>query len=263
MAIRLFWFHPPQGRNFGDEITPRIVEMVSGRAVEHAPTASCALVALGSVLDQALGDYARAKRTDPLAVWGTGFMRPRTAQPLAPAIRIHALRGPLTRCGIEAASGVALGDPGLLANELFAHLPATKTHRIGLIAHKNEKGRPEFAELAATLPGCRRINVTASDPDEVAAAIKGSDFVLSSSLHGLIVADAFGVPNAWLKVSEIHPATEFKFYDYGASVGRMIEPRAAADFADGFREELFGLADPARIAALCDGLRAAFPRDLA
>ena len=41
--------------------------------------------------------------------------------------------------------------------------------------------------------------------------------MISASLHGLIVADACGVPSTWLRPGD---QGHLKFYDYAASVGR-------------------------------------------
>jgi hypothetical protein len=46
--------------------------------------------------------------------------------------------------------------------------------------------------------------------------------VLSSSLHGLIAADALGVPNAWIGLSDALRGGDFKFRDYYGVFG--IEP---------------------------------------
>ncbi len=56
--------------------------------------------------------------------------------------------------------------------------------------------------------------------DEVIRKILDSEFVISSSLHGLIIADAFGVPSRLLKITDTEPL--FKYRDYYEGTGRPI-----------------------------------------
>ena len=260
MTIRLFWFRGANHVNFGDELSGRIVEMLSGRAVEYAPVGACNFAAIGSILDQVLPTYVRTKRTDPLQIWGAGNMSPRTYNVLPAGVQVHAVRGPLTRAGLPGDDATTLGDPGLLAGQLFDGLRVDKAFTVGIIPHKSERNRPEFRDLARQLPGSRLINVMEPDPTDVARAMKACHFILSSSLHGLIVADAFGIPNAWLNVTRIHTAPEFKFFDYFISTGRPIRAHAANAIAANFGEHLFDLAAPARVAEMAEALRASFPR---
>lgn len=46
--------------------------------------------------------------------------------------------------------------------------------------------------------------------------------ILSSSLHGLIVSDAYGIPNCWIELSGKVLGGHFKYLDYGSSVMRTL-----------------------------------------
>ena len=109
-----------------------------------------------------------------------------------------------------------LGDPGLLASSLVKK-PALKTIRVGIIPHINHRNSPEIASLLSLIPGSRVIDVF-SPVKQVLEEIASCEFVLSTSLHGLIVADSYGVPNQWLCMKR-YPQWEFKFRDYYSSFG--------------------------------------------
>ena len=65
------------------------------------------------------------------------------------------------------------------------------------------------------------------DPLNVLRLIGSCTKVISSSLHGLIVADAFGIPRRAERFAGMeanrHEGGDFKFRDYGASIGQPIE----------------------------------------
>ena len=46
--------------------------------------------------------------------------------------------------------------------------------------------------------------------------------IVSSSLHGIIIADAYEIPNVWISLDENHPDDNFKFKDYYLSVNKDI-----------------------------------------
>jgi pyruvyltransferase len=62
-----------------------------------------------------------------------------------------------------------------------------------------------------------------SDWHEVVDQILDCELILSSSLHGLIIADAYGVPNVWMKCSDKTFDGAFKYQDYLLSVGRTVQ----------------------------------------
>jgi len=49
------------------------------------------------------------------------------------------------------------------------------------------------------------------------------DFVISSSLHGLIIAEAYGIPSQWVEFGTYVDGWEFKYYDFYESIGKMNE----------------------------------------
>ena len=62
-------------------------------------------------------------------------------------------------------------------------------------------------------------------PKDVVNAISRCNYVISSSLHGLIVADSLKIPNLWVKSSDSIIGGEFKYHDYYSCFNVERRPR--------------------------------------
>ena len=58
---------------------------------------------------------------------------------------------------------------------------------------------------------------------QVIKEIVECEMIISSSLHGLILSDAYHIPNIWIKFSDETFDGSFKYLDYFASVKRPID----------------------------------------
>ena len=131
---------------------------------------------------------------------------------------MHAVRGPLSReallkAGIECPE--VYGDPALLLPRFF-NPPVSKCYEIGIVPHYIDKGHP-WVEQYKGNPRVLIIDVE-SGIGSFVRAVKSCKVILSSSLHGLICADAYGIPNVWIKLSDIVLGGDFKFRDYRLSI---------------------------------------------
>ena len=126
-----------------------------------------------------------------------------------------ALRGELTRAHLDA-SPRALGDPGLLVANLG--IPTVPAVPAALVPHLSHRRQPEVLALHQRHRDRLRLVDAAGTPEAVVRAIAGSGAVISTSLHGLIVADALGVPAAWAMPAPPLAGSRFKFHDYESVV---------------------------------------------
>ncbi|MBD8080175.1 polysaccharide pyruvyl transferase family protein [Cellulosimicrobium arenosum] len=126
------------------------------------------------------------------------------------------MRGQLTRSRVRSTESnePALGDPGLLAHLLQAR-PPKKRWAIGVLPHYHDASDPFVDRLLTLGHRVRRIEV-AWTPEEVVHEVGACDVLLSSSLHGLIVADSLGVPNVHLKFGDRLMGGDYKFRDYNS-----------------------------------------------
>ena len=114
---------------------------------------------------------------------------------------------------------VAFGDPMVLI-DLVISPSSVKDIDIGLVPHtvnvahfRNSSFSRRFTIIDPRL-----------HPMEVIQLISRCKRLISQSLHGLIVADAFGVPNIWLEPSNNIIGGQFKFLDYFSTVCGNSEP---------------------------------------
>lgn len=261
--LRLFWWN--KSPNFGDALSRDVVAHVSGRKVEWAAETAAQIFAVGSIMwNVRKGVHKRAPGGEPPVVWGTGCMEPIGTDWVSKA-EIAALRGPVTAAVFDRSPALALGDPGLLAAEVVGEV--ARTDAMGIIPHHSQFGTPEIEALQTFVAGqpdrLRLIDVRSNDAAAVIRAIASCSHVFSQSLHGLIVADAYGIPNGLLRPDAIHRSAWFKFYDYCASVRRKPEPGLTlsdltALLAKGEPGSITS-ADAGLVQELCAGLKAAFP----
>ena len=132
-----------------------------------------------------------------------------------------ALRGELTRRNVERMTGrtmdIPTGDARIMADRLLDELPE-KRYDLGVIPHICDLKDPAAQALADRYENSILINVK-DDPIEVVRQIAQCRAVLSSSLHGLIVADSFHVPNMHVVFDERLKGDGYKFDDYYSAYG--------------------------------------------
>lgn len=225
-AIKTYYYRYryPEQLNFGDEITAYLVWALWRQKVLWASEDEADLLSTGSVLEFG---YKRTN-TDKLKVWGSGFIRKDDLE-VNKNLEYYAVRGKLTldRLGID--KNIPLGDPGLLVSRVISG-SKIKTHKIGLVAHYIDQDLPLVNRLAASK------NVLLIDPldtpDKVARDITSCEIVLSSSLHGLIFADSYGIPNYWMPLSDRVVGGDYKFKDYYSATGRELRSVKPSVFDD-------------------------------
>ena len=144
-------------------------------------------------------------------IWGAGFISSQQELACKPEA-INLVRGVLSRnkvikSGIT--NALAVGDPALMLPLVYSPKIKSK-YRLGIILHYSEK---PLLKLMKFNPDIKIIDVQ-QDVESFINELLECETILSSSLHGLIFADAYGVPNHWIKVSNKLSGDDFKFADY-------------------------------------------------
>lgn len=209
MIVPAYWF---VSSNLGDNLTPWLIRKMN-RTACYVPIESeqSKYIISGSILS--LADGAST-------VWGAGLGS--IDQQIKPSARVVAVRGPLSRmraesCGVAPFSDT-FGDPGLLVPQFYS--PRPSHHRtIGLIPH--------FVDQARVFPvyeGHRNVHLIniLDSVETIADAIVGCDLIVSSALHGIILAVAYQIPFIWVRFSDLIMGGDFKYMDFLLSVGLNI-----------------------------------------
>ncbi|GAA2032818.1 hypothetical protein GCM10009819_16090 [Agromyces tropicus] len=200
LVVPTTWWdgHP----NFGDDLTPWLLPGY-GVAPVHRVAGRARLSGVGSILEFLPEDFDGA-------IWGSGLMYGRP-HPL-PRATVLAVRGHLTRELIGAPDDVALGDPGILVARR-ARRPRVRWD-VALVPHGHHRQHVPFMSMADAA-GLRVHVVNVHQPAaRVVREIAAADAVVTTSLHGLVTADAYGIPATWTMLEPPLSGGPFKFHDY-------------------------------------------------
>ncbi len=212
--LKLYWWNAKP--NFGDELSRLVTAHAAGRDVVHAPPKEAEIFALGSIMQFVRRTFRGGGfGVERPVIWGTGMMKA-IGPDFVDAVEIAVLRGPIT-ASLLGVQTERFGDPGLLTAEAIGEVPE-REERIGLILHHAQLGDARVQDALAREPRLHYIDVQGA-ADVVCREIATCAHVISSSLHGLIVADSFGIPNTWLDPMD---HARMKYYDYAAAIGRAL-----------------------------------------
>lgn len=198
--IKAYWWH---AANFGDTLTPIILEHFTKRKVRLMRRNDTGkLLGIGSIM-------VALREND--VVWGTGTNRDRKMR--APkGTKFVAVRGPITRSKIIGAKVPEIyGDPALLL-PLIYNPKVKKTHKIGYLPHYVDK--IHVLSKYAMMDGyCKYIDIQA-DWQTVINEVLSCEKIIASSLHGIICAEAYGIPAQWAVYSDKIRGGDLKYQDY-------------------------------------------------
>lgn len=216
--------------NFGDLLSPYIVSKLSGKSVFHKIAAISSKNLLKYILKYphkigGLRKYVLPWEKNLLAVgsilsygnshskiWGSGFMNETDS---FYGGDVFAVRGRLSEKKIMKMGGEqcrVYGDPAMLLPLLY-NPKVEKKYEMGIIPHWKEFDYfyNKYSEKYHV------INLKRFDVESIICEILSCEKILSTSLHGIIVAHVYGIPALWIKHSSIN-TDGFKFMDYFSSV---------------------------------------------
>lgn len=153
-----------------------------------------------------------------VVVLGSGKIKAKKCRCLKHA-RYYALRGPHTKKCLQVADDVPLGDPGLLMPLIFPKVEIPRADGpIGIVPHYLHSSNPRLDSYRNM--SSYKITDVCDEPKRVIDEICSCSVIVSSSLHGLIISDAYGIPNVRLVFDEALSGGDFKFRDYFEAIGR-------------------------------------------
>lgn len=152
------------------------------------------------------------------------------------AVRGKKTRNILINAGFECPE--VYGDPALLMPMLYTPQKCEDKYRVGVICHYVHEELPGF--LKNDLDCVKKIHINRSYDKitEFIDEVCSCDYIISSSLHGLIIANAYGVPAVRMIVKghSLHPnksgqdRQNFKYEDYLSGFNALAVDKQSAEY---------------------------------
>lgn len=237
--IRLFWFSEiyllnKTKENYGDLLGKYLVEKMSNANITFVNPRKINIFNFFKPIYFTIGSILANVKGNAI-VWGSGIIQQDAKVNKA---KFLAVRGPYTRkrlleLGYDCPP--IYGDPAILLPNYF-NPTVEKKYKYGVIPHYVDY--KAINELVKD-PNINVINLMTNNIEEVTKQILECENIISTSLHGIIVPHAYGIPAVWVKFSEKIFGDDIKYKDYFESVG--ITHYSSKIDSDSFNTESFNL----------------------
>lgn len=226
--------------NFGDDLNPYLIEKLSGQKVRYVRFANTRINAIKefiSILMKgnvnfnifkqffhsifiknyiiAIGSILQWYGSSRCIVWGSGIIEENA---VIRDSNFLAVRGVYTKNRIQdlgLKSPNVLGDPALLLPLIYQPV-SEKKYQLGIIPHVNHFGLFEDKILPENV---LLIDLNSNNIENVIEMIFSCDKIISTSLHGLIVAHSYNIDALWFYIeNEPLHGDNIKFFDYFSSL---------------------------------------------
>lgn len=225
-------------KNFGDILNCEIFKKYLNVDLAVTGVDRAEVLGIGSLLECILQENKEVHEIiqKPIRIFSTGFgfaegQHPRrcAVQPERSIRKIecYAVRGKLSLERLKKMTGdsldkVVIADGGLLAACLLEGKEVKeKKYRLGIVPHMADKDDGLWKKIEGQISSSKIIDVT-QEPKKVLEELSQCETVVSSGLHPLIACDSMGIPNAWVKVSDM--PSDYKFKDYYSAFNVEREP---------------------------------------
>lgn len=212
-----------KGKNLGDELSPIIYEwMLQQKGIDkNAKTRKThRLLAVGSIV---------GAETCDCTIWGSGIQMISGIEKLLETRKyrkmdVRAVRGPLTLQAIWYAQFhdtkphyiPAYGDPAILMPLIYPSHNKKKIYDVSVILHFSARGNDTWINN-----DLHYIDILTKNYKLFIDEIRYSKKIISSSLHGIILAESYGVPAIFLNTGgHFVEGALTKFYDWYYSTNR-------------------------------------------
>lgn len=206
-------FYVKWSNNFGDLLTPIILKHYGFTPIYAYPQKAQAAV-VGTILEIVKTNFTGY-------ILGSGWSR--DSKTCFPYAKIKGVRGYLTKESLQINEHIIIGDPGLLMSDI---IPCQKNikYKIGIVPHESEINDPRLQKIKRTFGN----EVTIISPrnkkvSQVLKLINECQYIVSSSLHGLIISDSYNIPNGRIKLNELDNSNDYKFKDYYSSLSEELK----------------------------------------
>ncbi len=204
--------------NFGDDLNVYLLEELTGKRIlkydEFFHLSSKNYLGIGSCIEYCSNSNS--------IIWGSGAMMGNKMRKVK-AKRVLLVRGPLTKDYLES-FGIkcpdCFGDPALLL-PLVYNPTISKRYSLGVVPHFVDYNLPHVRRFREEHPEIHFIDLqNYNNWQNVINEFLMCENIVSSSLHGLIISDAYKIPNVRIKFSNLILGGDFKFEDYFRGIGR-------------------------------------------